>query len=266
MDATTKSPLGKKSSYRSTYAPELLFSIPRIAKRDEIGVPSELPFHGVDTWTGYELSWLNTKGKPQIAIVEIQIPCQSPNLIESKSFKLYLNSFNQTKFDSVASVQQILVRDLTQFSGQKVIVNFGDVVRKEFSGECLDSIDIETDRYEVDPEFLSVKDQFVEERLYSDLLKSNCLVTGQPDWGSVWIHYVGPKIDREGLLKYIISFRQHNEFHEQCIERLFMDISRYCHPEKLTVYGKYTRRGGLDINPYRSNFEEPGQHFLVARQ
>lgn len=266
MDPTIKSPLGKKATYCSEYSPDLLFPIPRKVKRDEIGVPEKLPFQGVDIWTGYEVSWLNSKGKPQIAIVEFWIPSDTPHLIESKSFKLYLNSFNQTSFDSHEKVKEVLERDLSHAASGQVEVRFRTPRRGEFEGECLDELDISVAQYEVNPMFLGVSGEIVEERLYSNLLKSNCLVTGQPDWGSVWIHYVGPKMDREGLLRYLVSFRQHDEFHEQCIERVYMDLIRQCKPEKLTVYGKYTRRGGLDINPFRSNFEEVGTHFLTSRQ
>lgn len=265
-------PLGKTVTYVSEYTPSLLFPIPRKEKRDEIGVPAELPFQGVDIWNAFEVSWLNKKGKPKIAIATFTIPCSSPYLIESKSFKLYLNSFNQTRLSSFHEVEQILTKDLTKAAGGAVgvrLLKAMDITGhqlQEFSGVCLDSLDIETDVYEVNPNFLQSTNEIVQEELYSHLLKSNCLVTGQPDWGSVYIHYQGPKIDHSSLLKYLISFRQHNEFHEQCIERIFMDLSRQCQPQKLTVHGKYTRRGGLDINPFRSNFEHTPTNFRTPRQ
>jgi 7-cyano-7-deazaguanine reductase len=202
---------------------------------------------------------LNGKGKPVVAIAEIVYDCHSPNIIESKSLKLYFNSFNNTKFNSAEAVETLIKNDLKRRVGDEVLVRLyllnQDVnvtLQKHFDGESLDDLDIECSVYLVDPSFLHVGDQEVRESLYSDLLKSNCLVTNQPDWGSVQITYSGKKIDREGILKYLISFRNHNEFHEQCIERIFMDIMQYCQPNQLTVYGRYTRRGGLDINPYRS--------------
>lgn len=253
-------PLGKISSYCSIYTPSLLYPIPRKIKRDEISVPTPLPFVGGDIWNAYELSWLNPKGKPQIGLADFYFPCTSPNIIESKSFKLYLNSLNQTLFDSQQTLQTTLQKDLSTATGSQVRVNlflpsqFKQMRFSEWSGICLDDLDIETHTYEVHPAFLNKGKHKVEEVLFSHLLKSNCLVTGQPDWGSIWIHYTGDQIDHAGLLKYLISFRNHNEFHEQCIERIFMDLLRHCQPEKLTVYGRYTRRGGLDINPFRSNF------------
>lgn len=258
------SPLGKQSPYIATYTPELLFPILRQRKREEIGVPHSLPFHGIDIWNGYELSWLNLQGKPQVAVAEFIIPCTSPYLIESKSFKLYLNSLNQSKFASADALKLILEQDLSRAADAPVKVKlilpqqFARLQMAEPSGTCLDELDVSIDTYEVAPQFLKHNSMHVEERLYSNLLKSNCLVTGQPDWGTVWIHYAGPKIDHAGLLKYIVSFRNHIEFHEQCVERIYMDITRHCQPKHLAVYARYTRRGGLDINPYRSNWpEEP---------
>jgi 7-cyano-7-deazaguanine reductase len=255
------SDLGKETIYTSSYQPQLLYPIPRAGKREELGISplSKPPFFGFDLWTHYEVSWLNGKGKPVVAIAEIVYDCHSPNIIESKSLKLYFNSFNNTKFNSAEAVEALIINDLTCRVGAEVLVRLyplnQDVnvtLQKHFDGESLDDLDIECSVYLVDPSFLHVGDQEVRESLYSDLLKSNCLVTNQPDWGSVQITYSGKKIDREGILKYLISFRNHNEFHEQCIERIFMDIMQHCQPKQLTVYGRYTRRGGLDINPYRS--------------
>jgi 7-cyano-7-deazaguanine reductase len=255
------SPLGKKVDYQDHYDPSLLFPIPRRAKREEIGVDeAALPFGGVDIWNGYELSWLNARGKPQIAIATFVIPAESPCLIESKSFKLYLNTFNQTRMASDQAMVDCLTRDLSQAAGSPVAVSltgradFSQARFAELEGESIDDLDIAVDDYSPDPARLSAHaGEIVEETLCSDLLKSNCLVTGQPDWGSVMLHYRGPRIAREGLLRYLIGFRQHNEFHEQCVERLFTDVLRQCRPETLTVYARYTRRGGLDINPWRSN-------------
>lgn len=257
MSSIIHSPLGKKMTYTSQYQRELLFPIPREVQRAEIGISNQLPFKGFDIWNAYELSWLNEKGKPIVALGEFRFPCESPNLIESKSFKLYLNSFNNTRFASTAAVGAILQCDLSEASGDDVdvdliMVHDNHSIIPSFSGICLDQQDIECDTYLVDPSFLKTESDVTTETVYSDLLKSNCLVTGQPDWGSVLIDYTGPKINHEGLLQYIVSFRDHHEFHEQCVERIFMDILRECRPEKLTVIARYTRRGGLDINPFRS--------------
>lgn len=254
------SELGKKSTYDLTYNPERLFPIPRAGKRQEIGISAtSVPFFGFDYWNHYEVSWLNMKGKPVVALAEIVYDCHSPKLIESKSLKLYFNSFNNSRFDEVKTLEQIVKRDLEHCVEAEVFVAIHPLdqykqmpIQGAFDGECIDMLDVECSVYLVEPSFLSVGAQLVEEVLYSDLLKSNCLVTNQPDWGSVQIAYRGKKIDRKGLLKYLVSFRNHNEFHEQCIERIFMDIMKHCQPESLTVYGRYTRRGGLDINPYRS--------------
>lgn len=258
MTVLEASPLGKVSHYAEHYQADLLFPLPRKVKRDEINVPALLPFFGADVWNAFEISWLNASGKPQVALGEFIFPCHSPNIIESKSFKLYLNSFNNTVCHSTAAVTTLLIHDLSHAAGSSVdvvLTQTSDVQQAigSFSGVNLDMLDVACDTYTVTPEFLSVeKDVHVTEVLYSDLLKSNCLVTGQPDWGSVRIHYRGKKIHHAGLLKYIVSFRNHNEFHEQCVERIFMDIMQCCQPEVLTVEARYTRRGGLDINPYRS--------------
>lgn len=263
-------PLGKTSDYITQYDPTLLFPIPRQLKRDEINVTGALPFLGEDIWTAYELSWLNNKGKPVVSLAEFRFPCTTPNLVESKSFKLYLNSFNQTRFDSEAHVLETLKRDLSNASGGEVfvkLISINDTVEATpLAGTLIDDQDIEIDTYELTPGFLSVGTEITNETLSSNLLKSNCLVTGQPDWASVTIDYKGPKIDRAGLLKYIISFREHNEFHEQCVERLFVDITKYCKPTELSVYARYTRRGGLDINPFRSSKEEAKENLRTIRQ
>ena len=257
------SPLGKPTAYQSEYTPSLLFSIPRQSKREEIGIANgTLPFFGVDIWNAYELSWLNLRGKPQLAIATFTVPADSPNIVESKSFKLYLNSFNQTKLDSPEDLIERLRIDLSAGFGAPVQVkltmpeSFTSLQMGELEGLLLDRLDIEVMQYTPNPSLLCANhdEAIVEETLVSHLLKSNCLVTGQPDWGSVQIRYVGPQINQEGLLQYLIGFRNHNEFHEQCVERIFMDILRQCRPQKLSVYARYTRRGGLDINPWRTNF------------
>ena len=256
------SPLGKTSAYRTDYAPELLFPIPRQQKRDELGLKGTLPFFGVDIWNAYELSWLNLRGKPQVAIATLTAPADSPNIVESKSFKLYLNSFNQTRLANTDALLALLRDDLSAAFGAPVHIaltlpeDFGKVRMGELDGLLLDRLDIDVDDYHPAPELLNANhdEASVEETLVSHLLKSNCLVTGQPDWASVQIRYAGPQIDQESLLRYLIGFREHNEFHEQCVERIFTDILRQCKPIKLAVYARYTRRGGLDINPWRANF------------
>ena len=268
------SPLGKKSSYISQYNPGLLFPIPRQIKRDEIGIKEPLPFNGFDTWNAYEVSWLNLKGKPIVAIVQFDISCLSKNIIESKSFKLYLNSFNNTKFDSVQDVKKVLEHDIQEVASGKIsvrIFKLDDVLGQKieaFDGQCIDDYDATCDTYTINKKYLSTEFMnIVDETIYSNLLKSNCLVTGQPDWGSVQIKYKGPAINRIGLLQYIVSFRDHNEFHEQCVERIFMDIMDCCKPEILTVEARYTRRGGLDINPIRSTEDiSPATNIRMARQ
>jgi 7-cyano-7-deazaguanine reductase len=257
-----QSPLGKSSAYQTAYTPELLFPIPRQQKRDELGLSGTLPFFGIDIWNAYELSWLNLRGKPQVAIATFTVPADSPNIVESKSFKLYLNSFNQTRLANTDALLALLREDLSNAFGANVHIalatpeEFGRFKMGELDGLPLDRLDVEIDHYRPAPELLKAKhdEAIVEETLVSHLLKSNCLVTGQPDWASVQIQYAGPQIDQESLLKYLIGFREHNEFHEQCVERIFMDILRQCKPNKLAVYARYTRRGGLDINPWRANF------------
>ncbi|MCV2883263.1 NADPH-dependent 7-cyano-7-deazaguanine reductase QueF [Aestuariibacter sp. AA17] len=267
--------LGKTVEYTSTYAPELLQGVPRTLSRDQIGVTaSALPFHGEDIWNGYELSWLNEKGKPQVAIMRCSVPYDSPNLIESKSFKLYLNSFNQQKIASVDVLKATLEADLSATAGKHVSVDvflpreFGQQDMANLHGENIDDIDIDVTDYDLNVDYLALEQnaEIVTETLTSDLLKSNCLITNQPDWASVQIAYTGKKIDRAGLLHYLISFRMHNEFHEQCVERIFVDIMAKCQPESLTIYARYTRRGGLDINPIRSNVDYSLTHARQARQ
>lgn len=269
------SPLGKTSAYQTHYAPELLFPIPREQKRDELQLTGTLPFFGVDIWNAYELSWLNMRGKPQVAIATITAPADSPNIIESKSFKLYLNSFNQTRLANEEALLALLREDLSNGFGAPVQITltqpdgFEKIKMGELDGVLLDRLDIEVDSYSPSPQLLRAEhdEAPVNETLVSHLLKSNCLVTGQPDWASVQIKYVGPQIEQEGLLRYLIGFREHNEFHEQCVERIFVDILRQCAPQKLAVYARYTRRGGLDINPWRSNFSGPPPGNLrTARQ
>ena len=267
--------LGQKTEYASQYDRTLLQPVPRALNRDGLGITQNQPFTiGADIWTAYEISWLNEKGLPQVAIADIYLDYQSQNLIESKSFKLYLNSFNQSKFADFNAVQQTMQRDLSECAQGDVKVRLNSVAVYDsqkidhLQGDCIDEQNIEITSYEFNADWLKdcVSDEIVEEKLVSHLLKSNCLITNQPDWGTLHIHYVGRKIDHEKLLRYVVSFRQHNEFHEQCVERIFCDLMHYAKPEKLTVYARYTRRGGLDINPFRSNFENLPENLRLARQ
>jgi 7-cyano-7-deazaguanine reductase len=267
MNLPEHSQLGKTSAYVDQYDASLLFPIPRAGKRLEVGISGAPPFFGADLWTAFELSWLNPRGKPQVALAHFTVPCETPNIIESKSLKLYLNSFNNTRFPDAAEVQSRLRADLSEAAwrgapqassvGVKLLLPdlFDREQVAELDGLSLDRLDVECTRYTPAPELLSAAfdEQPVSEVLTSNLLKSNCLVTGQPDWGSVRISYSGPQINQEGLLQYLVSFRNHNEFHEQCVERIFMDVWTRCKPVKLTVYARYTRRGGLDINPFRTS-------------
>jgi 7-cyano-7-deazaguanine reductase len=253
------STLGKTVVYRDTYAPEQLFSIARQAKRSEIGISGDtLPFCGEDLWNAYELSWLDPRGKPVVALGRFRVPASSPNLIESKSLKLYLNGFNQERMPGAEDVRARIAHDLSAAAGAEVDVDvlpLSASPKRRFAdpeGFCLDALEIDVASYRPRPDFLRAAGETLNETLVSHLLKSNCPVTGQPDWGMLAVRYTGPKIDRAGLLRYIISFRQHEEFHEQCVERIFCDILAHCAPSSLAVWARYTRRGGLDINPFRA--------------
>ena len=270
MNQPEDSLLGKPASYVDHYDASQLFPIPRAAKRAEIGVVGAPPFFGADLWTAFELSWLNLRGKPQVALAHIMVPCESPNIVESKSFKLYLGSFTNTKFADAEAVRTCIRADINEavWRGGPVQSSVGVRVLlpemfdrepvHELDGLCLDRLDVECSQYTPAPELLTaaLDEQPVTEVLTSNLLKSNCLVTGQPDWGSVQISYSGPQIEQGSLLQYLVSFRNHNEFHEQCVERIFMDLWTRCQPTKLAVYARYTRRGGLDINPFRTSYPQ----------
>ena len=253
--------LGKNTAYPSKYNAELLMAIPRQLTRSENGISPPLPFKGVDIWNAWELSWLTSSGKPEVASARFQYSSDSEFLIESKSLKLYLNSLNQTKFDSQDEVLKTLEIDLSGIVNDAVEV----FIYKDddqwpnlaiASGETLDNIDITISDYDLNPSYLesatSQDSELISESLYSHLFKSNCMVTGQPDWASIFINYTGKPINHALLLKYLISFRNHQAFHEPCVEKIFVDLLEYCKPEALSVYCRYTRRGGLDINPYRS--------------
>ena len=276
----SKLTLGKSTQYCSEYTADLLQGVPRSLNRDDLALDqSKLPFIGEDVWYGYELSWLNEKGKPVVAVAEFRFPCTSENIVESKSFKLYLNSFNQTRFSSIKEVEEVLTKDLSHIAGSPAKVSlFGvdhcpalDIVKSAENCFCIDGEDISVEAYEYNAQLLDnaqdkEDDTQVEEHLVSHLLKSNCLITNQPDWASVYINYRGKAINHAALLQYLISFRQHNEFHEQCVERIFCDLQEFCQLESLTVFARYTRRGGLDINPFRSSDVEQAPFARTLRQ
>ena len=262
MNTPEQSQLGKVSSYVDQYDASLLFPIPRADKRAELGLFNAPPFFGADMWTLYELSWLNLRGKPQVALAQVTVPCESPNIVESKSLKLYLNSFNNSRFADAREVRERIRADVSAATGAGIGIKtigpemFDREPIHEMDGLSIDRLDVECLHFTPAPELLFAEfDELpVTETLTSSLLKSNCLVTGQPDWGSVQIAYSGPAINQEGLLQYLVSFRNHNEFHEQCVERIFMDVWTRCKPIKLSVYARYTRRGGVDINPFRCSY------------
>jgi 7-cyano-7-deazaguanine reductase len=281
MNTPEQSQLGKPAPYVDQYDASLLFPLSRAPKREELGLAGRLPFFGADLWTAFELSWLTPRGKPQVAIAHVTVPCETPNIVESKSFKLYLASFSGSRFASPDEVRDRIRADVSEAVwrgapvqgsvGVKLLLQeqFDQEPVQELDGLSLDRLDIECTHYTPAPQLLraAVDEQPVQETLTSNLLKSNCLVTGQPDWGSVQIQYSGPQIDQAGLLAYLVSFRNHNEFHEQCVERIFMDVWQRCKPVKLSVYARYTRRGGLDINPFRTS--HPGAlpaNIRTARQ
>ena len=258
-------PLGREVAYPRHYDPGLLFPIARTLGRTEIGIGAALPFIGHDRWHAYELSWLDARGKPVVATATITVPGDSPHLVESKSLKLYLNSLNHTRFDTADAVLARVIDDLSQSAGARVDVVFGlpAMAGDAHDGTSIDALDVEITSYGPPDASLLAADagEIVEEQLTSALLKSNCPVTGQPDWASLHIAYRGPRIDRAALLRYLVSFRDHAEFHEQCVERVFVDLLARCGPEALSVEARYTRRGGLDINPWRAT---PG-HAMPAR-
>ena len=261
MSSPEDSPLGKPAEYRDRYDPGLLFAIERAPQRAALGIGHALPFSGADLWTAYELSWLDARGKPEVAIARFRVPAGSPCIVESKSLKLYLNAFSQTPFDSAAAVKRTIAADLGRAFGVAVAVEvigprgFARLRLDELAGESIDDVAVEVRDYSPQPDLLAAVGPVVEEALVSQLFKSNCPVTGQPDWGAVQVGYRGPRIDRAGLLRYLVSFRQHAGFHEDCVERIFVDLRARCRTDKLTVYARFTRRGGIDINPFRSDWE-----------
>ena len=257
------SPLGRAATYAERYDPGLLFAVERAPQRAALGLGADLPFRGADVWTAYEASWIDGEGKPQVAIATFVVPADSPRLVESKSVKLYLTSFNQTRFASASEVMAAIARDLSSATGATVAVkltlprDFATLHHAELTGDCLDELPLTVERYELSPESLEAAGPAVAEALHSDLFRSVCPVTGQPDYASVQLAYRGARIDRAGLLAYLVSVRRHPGFHEHCVERIFIDVWRRCRPEALTVHARFTRRGGIDINPYRTSGAEP---------
>lgn len=268
-----ENPLGQATTYPDEYSPRLLYAIARTGSREALGLDADLPFHGTDFWNAWDLTWLDPEGAPQVATASVRVPACSVNLVESKSLKLYLGSFAMTRHASFRDVAAIIGKDLAACVGADVYVAIHQPASPARSrigrlpGQCIDTLRVPCDRYEVAPEVLSADDsELVAEDLHSDLLRSLCPVTGQPDIGSVMISYRGPRIDREGLLRYVVSYRQHHDFHESCVERMFLDIREHCRAEQLTVYARYQRRGGIDINPFRSNFEATAPNTRLWRQ
>jgi len=270
---TEKIPLGRTTAYPEQYSPGLLYAIARTDSRTALGLGDELPFHGTDIWNAWELTWLDNGGLPQVGTAEIRVPASSPNIIESKSLKLYLNSFAMTRCASASDVAETIEQDLSEAARADVTVcvqrpaETDAMANAQLPGESLDDQQLSCDVYEVDAAMLSADDdETATEDLNSHLLRSLCPVTSQPDTASLLVSYTGPRIDRAGLLRYIVSYRQHQDFHETCVERMFLDIMEHCKPERLTVYARYQRRGGIDINPFRSNFEENPPNNRLWRQ
>ena len=270
------SPLGNSTAYVNQYDARLLFPIARNVNWAKRGIDrSILPFMqvsgAVDIWNGYEISWLNSKGKPIVRVAQFRFSAHSAYILESKSFKLYLNSYNLSHFSSPAEVATQMQTDLSKASGAAVEVDFYplDAVPNVqcFEGVCIDDCDVQISQYSPNPQLLkSNSQQQLKESLYSHVLKSNCPVTGQPDWASILVSYQGAAIDKGSLLQYIVSYREHGDFHEQCVENIFMDIWQECQPTKLTVYARYMRRGGLDINPFRSSVQSRAENLRLSRQ
>jgi 7-cyano-7-deazaguanine reductase len=270
---TGNSPLGQQSDYPDEYSPELLFAIARAENRAALGLGNELPFSGVDIWNAWELTWLASTGQPQVAMAEIRVPADSPSIIESKSLKLYLNSFSMSRFDSIEGVRNRIAADLSHSAGTAIEVSLHEPATTEGSstaslpGTCIDNLEVSCDSWQVDARLLQADDtDLVSESLHTHILRSLCPVTSQPDSGSLLINYEGPRIDKASLLRYVASFRQHQDFHETCIERMFLEISATCGVNHLSVYARYQRRGGIDINPFRSNYESDAGNARLWRQ
>jgi len=262
-DDLAAAPLGHATDYPDAYDASLLFPVSRAPQREAIGISAVLPFTGSDRWTAYELTWLDPRGKPAIAIANFDVPATSTAIVESKSVKLYLGAFAQTRFDDAAAVIAVLERDLARSTGERVGVTlslpaqFRDQRLAEIDGTSLDTLPVAIDRYQLEPDALAVQAGDASETLRTDLFRSVCPITGQPDYASVAITYEGPRVDREALLRYLVSYRCHAGFHEHCVERIFVDLQRACRCRSLLVAARFTRRGGVDINPWR------GSHGLI---
>lgn len=252
-------PLGHRSAHPDHYAPAALYAVPRAPQRAALGIGALLPFTGADVWTAYELTWLDPRGKPQVAIATIDVPADSPSIVESKSMKLYLGSFAQSRYATRSDVEAAIGRDVSRAAGAPIRValdgpeSFVASSMRELAGESLDELQVACDRYDVDAGLLCAEGELVSETLTSRLFRSVCPVTGQPDIASMQLAYRGPRIDRASLLRYLVSYRCHAGFHEHCVERIFVDVAQRCRCETLTVLARFTRRGGVDINPFRTN-------------
>lgn len=273
MTDLRQSPLAHATTYADQYDAALLFPVERAPLRAELGVLAAPPFRGVDLWNAYELSWLDDGGKPEVAIATFAVPAESPCIVESKSVKLYLTAFNQTRFTSDTEVAATIARDLSSATGATVGValtspaGFAALSHAEPGGECLDALPLTFDAYVPSPEALAAAGGIVAETVFTRLFRSVCPITGQPDYASVQLRYRGAKIDHAGLLRYLVSFRRHPGFHEHCVERIFADVWARCRPESLSVYARFTRRGGVDINPFRTSGDEPApENARTARQ
>jgi 7-cyano-7-deazaguanine reductase len=255
-------PLGQATDNPQEYAPEVLFAIPRSESRSLLGIDTDPPFSGVDIWHAWDFTWLDPRGQPIAATASLRVDAMSPNIVESKSLKLYLGSFAMTRFKTDAEIVNTIAGDLRKITGKQVSVSiasdFDSIVRtvERLPGKNIDRVPMTRWSETVDPGLLRAGNETATETLHTNLLRSLCPVTGQPDIGSVMIHYRGPRIDRSSLLDYIVSFRQHQDFHEGCVERMFVDIKKHCEPDELTVYACYNRRGGIDINPFRTDFDD----------
>jgi 7-cyano-7-deazaguanine reductase len=270
-------PLGKNTHFVEHYDPQLIATIDRNAARKRFNIAVQQAslekrlFWGVDLWNSYEMSWLNEKGVPQVGILTLSIPAESPLLLESKSAKLYLASFNQSKFETSSEVLSCIEKDISSALKVNIQAAFQSLSTRwpeqTFLGTSIDDVEVSIDHYDYQPNFLQVSSSQVEkERLYSHVLRTLCPVTGQPDWASVFIEYSGAEIVKEGLLRYLVSLRCHSIFHEMAIERIFLDIMERCRPKHLSVYGAFTRRGGIDINPFRSTDSVLPSMVRVVRQ
>ena len=265
---TGKLPLGRDTDYPQTYAPDVLFPIARDSSRKTLGVAAPLPFAGVDIWNAWELTWLTPGGLPRVAVAEIRVPAESPHLVESKSLKLYLGSFAMSEFADNDAVRTAIAKDLSAITGSTVEVSLDpDVAITEAQGECIDTSELTCSARDIDASLLAADDgDIVDESLHTHLLRSLCPVTNQPDLGSLIVSYIGPRIDRNALLRYVVSFRQHQDFHEACVERMFVDILERCRPTRLSIHARYQRRGGIDINPFRSSRDERPANVRLWRQ